>query len=136
MTLNQVWKAPAVGPVCVVMGLTMIAFGIPFVYPNPRALQSTPPYHQMGQLAHYSVYGGLFIVGGSWRVLAALVGSYRQREFSTATAIAVWCFLFLNFLIAAPTSTGVTVFGVWTILETWTLFRIRRSDRFQREALT
>lgn len=124
--LLRVLTAPAVGPACVLMGVTMVAFGIPFLYPHPEAFRNALPFQQMQQMAPNFVWGLVFLAAGSWRILAAIYGTYRQRTFSTTAAIMLWCFLFLNFFLAIPSSPGVTVFGAWTLLESWTLFRIHR----------
>lgn len=123
----RVLTAPAIGPACVLMGMTMCAFGLPFLYPHPEAFRHVDsPYIQMKRIAPHFAWGLLFVSAGGWRVVAAIYGTYRQRTYSTTLAIALWCFLFLNFFLAEPSSPGVTVFAAWTALESWTLFRIRR----------
>lgn len=124
--LRNLLTTPASAPMCIFMGITMIAFGLPLLYPWPHVFSHYQTFAVVQRFGDERVLGLLFIGAGVWRIIAVLLGSYRQRTLAISAAIGVWCFLFLNFLMVDPSSPGATVFGAWMILDTWTLFRIRR----------
>lgn len=125
---NIMMRAPANGPVCVIMGLTSLGFGLPFLFPSAGQFFHSHAYQNMGQLGGPLLWGALFTVAGVWRICAAGWLSYRQRKISTGFAVFLWSLLFLLRVLAEPTNPGVGVFAVWTITESWTLFRLRRTE--------
>lgn len=124
--LRRLLLAPATGPVCVVMGVTMLFFGLSFLNPLPHPFFARIPFRGLHAVGPEMVWGLMLVLVGAWRVAAALKGSYAMRTLSTATAISVWCFLFFLFLTSEPSNPWTFVLGPWTGLESWTLFRLRR----------
>jgi hypothetical protein len=83
----------------------------------------------MANLGGSRAWGTLFLLAGGWRVCAACFWSYGHRKLSTSFAIFLWCMLLFLRIQAEPWNPGVPVLAVWSMTETWTLFRLKRTAR-------
>lgn len=109
----------------------MLAFGLPFLNPLPHEFFQYPSFRAMAAFSPEGGWGLGLLTLGSWRVWAAIWGSFRSRKYSTVAAIFAWSLLFYLFLTSEPSNPGVAIFGVWSLLEVWTLLRIRHTDAAQ-----
>lgn len=122
--LKEVLLAPATGAAELMVAIYMMAFALP-LFSIDRFAQS-PTYAQMAKMAPGWVWGCGLCAIALWRCWAILAGRYHGRVMATAASIFSWCLLFLSFVLAQRWHPGVTVFASWSVMETWTLFRIRR----------
>lgn len=123
---KSVMTAPTVGPACVIMGVAMLAFGLPFLSPWYPDFFQTQPYRNMNTIGRPFFWGVLLTTGGAWRLCSACAFSYSHRKVSSVAAIFLWSLLFFLRLLADPANPGVTVFGAFTLIDLWTFFRLNR----------
>src|ERR1043165_9538970 len=112
------------GPAEISAAMYMLAFSLPlFIIQN---LSEYRTYGQMAKMAPGWVWGLVLGCVGLCRIGTVIHGSFNLRVVTTAAAISSWCLLFLSYLLARQWHPGATVFATWTVLEMWTLYRIKR----------
>jgi len=104
----------------------MLMFGLPFLNPLPHEFFGRPAYRSLGLFLGERGSGVICVAVALWRMSGLFWASYCNRVYATVVSIFIWCFLFLMFVMSEPSNPGTFLFGTWTLLECWTLFRIRR----------